>query len=186
MSSDVREIFGRYWRTYGGCRALLKSPYLHVAILLLIFTFNFWFNERWWDQSISVLPNMLGFSLGGFAMFLGFGDEKFRTLLSKTTNKDATSAYSSLCASFVHFIFIQFLALTCAILALSFDFYLPWPREYRWLIDTGFSIFGGFGYLLFLYSLTSMLAATMAVFRISYWYEQHQKSIVTNNHPRGQ
>lgn len=175
MSPHIKEIFGRYWKTYGGWIELWRSTYFHLAIVLLILTGNFWLNEKWWDQSISVLPNILGFSLGGFAMFLGFGDKKFKELLAETENEDESSLYLSLCASFVHFILVQFLALAFAILARSFDFYLPWPNDYRWIVDTGFAIFGALGYLLFLYSLTSMVAATMAVFRTSYWYELHQK-----------
>lgn len=184
ISPDVKEIFAHYWRTYGGWAALLKSSYFHVAILLLIPTCNFWLNEKWWDQSILVLPNMLGFSLAGFAMFLGLGDEKFKTMLTETGEEEPISLYVTLCASFVHFILIQLLALGCAILALSFDFYLPWPSDYRWIVDGFFALFGGLGYLLFLYSLTSMMAATMAVFRTSYWYEIHQKTVKARNNSK--
>jgi hypothetical protein len=44
----------------------------------------------------------------------------------------------------------------------------------KWVTWGGF-LGSGIGYLLFLYSLASMLAATMAVFRTCSWYEAHQK-----------
>ncbi|MEP6880223.1 MAG: hypothetical protein ABI865_15405 [Nitrosospira sp.] len=176
ISPDVKEIFAHYWCTYGGWSALIKSSYLHVAIFFLIPTCNFWLNEEWWDQSILVLPNMLGFSLAGFAMFLALGDEKFREMLTEVEEQESSSLYVSLCASFVHFILIQLLALACAILASSLDFYLPWPADLRGMVDACFALFGALGYLLFLYSLTSMMAATMAIFRTSSWYELHRKN----------
>lgn len=176
MYSGVKKIFRRYWEAYGGKSALLSSPYLHLAAFLLVLTFHYWSTEKWWEQGLLVLPNLLGFSLGGFAMFLGFGDEKFRILLAESNDDRSPSAYMKLCSSFVHFILIQFLALICAILARAFDFYFPWPEGLRQVITTGTYLFSGTGYLLFLYSITSMLAATMTVFRTCSWYELHQKN----------
>jgi prepilin signal peptidase PulO-like enzyme (type II secretory pathway) len=171
MYKGVLNIFSRYWKTYGGTSALLRSAYFHAAIILLLLTAHYWLTEKWWEQSISILPNLLGFSLGGFAMFLGFGDEKFRAILAEKSQAEATSAYLNLSASFVHFIFIQFLALIAAILAKSLDFYITLPDCISTPIWWLGKFFHGIGYLLFLYSITSMLAATMAVFRTCSWYE---------------
>ena len=176
MYKGVLIIFSRYWKTYGGTSALLRSAYFHAAILLLFLTAHFWLTEKWWEQSISILPNLLGFSLGGFAMFLGFGDEKFRALLAEKNDTEAASAYLNLSASFVHFIFIQFLALIAAILAKSLDFHIPLPDCISISIWWLGKFFHGIGYLLFLYSITSMLAATMAVFRTCFWYEVMQNN----------
>ena len=114
-------------------------------------------------------------------MFLGFGDEKFRALLAESNDDGSPSAYMMLCSSFVHFILIQFLALISAILAGSLDFYFPWPQDIRQAVTIGTYIFSGIGYLLFLYSITSMLAATMAVFRTCSWYELHQKELIISD-----
>jgi len=172
MYSGTFNIFKRYWAAYGGFSSLIKSFYLHVALLLLILTYHFWIYEKWWEQSISVLPNLLGFSLGGFAMFLGFGDEKFRAVLAEKDENENVTPYMSLCASFVHFIIVQFMALLAAIVARSLDFAIEIPSYFLALIKIG----DGIGYLLFLYSITSMLAATMAVFRTCSWYEFHQEN----------
>lgn len=179
MYSGTINIFRRYWKAYGGCRSLVMSPYLHLALLLLFITFHFWFYDKWWEQSISVLPNLLGFSLGGFAMFLGFGDEKFRAVLAEPDDEDSdgVTPYISLCASFVHFIIVQFLALLSAIVARSLDFHLDLPIYLFAVVKAGDCI----GYLFFLYSITSMIAATMAVFRTCSWYEIHQKIIANTN-----
>lgn len=176
MYTGVRSIFSRYWRSYGGLGALVRSPYLHLAFVLLLVTSHFWSMEKWWEQPLSILPNLLGFSLGGLAMFLSFGDERFRSILTEHTAADEPSPYMELCSSFVHFIALQICALMFALVAKSIDFQFPWPAEYRPIVSVFTVIFSGMGYLLFLYSVSAMLAATMSVFRICSWYELHQKN----------
>ena len=178
MYKGVGDIFSRYWQAYGRRKAFLRSPYLHLAALLLAATYATWSQKDWWDQVISVMPNLLGFTLGGFAMFLGFGDEKFRSLLAEPDEDkpEEPSLYVSLCATFVHFILIQLLALLCALLAKSWWFFFPWPESIRLVLPWLNLLGGALGYGLFLYAVTSVLAATMHVFRIATWYEQHQHS----------
>ena len=177
MYEGVAGIFARYWRAYGGAKALVGSPYLHAAMLLMVLTWGTWSQACWWDQVIGVLPNLLGFTLGGFAMFLGFGDEKFRALLVEIDEDEpgAPSLYVSLCATFVHFIVIQVLALLCALLAKSWWFVFDWPIAIRGAIPWLNLLGGMIGYGLFMYSVTSILAATMHMFRVATWYEKHQQ-----------
>lgn len=179
------EIFKTYWLAYGGLKALLKSFYLLVAVVFLGLTYNVWWSpiaaapgqwSAWWDQSLSVLPNLLGFTLGGFAIFIGFGDEKFRQLLAEPEINGSlpANAYVQLCASFVHFIVVQVLALLAAVLGKAWWFYADWMEPLRpalpWLNTLG----GALGYGLFLYALTSVMAATMHVFRIATLYAAFQ------------
>jgi hypothetical protein len=176
MYTGVREIFSRYWKAYGGKKALVSSPYLHLALVLLVATFATWSKNDWWNDVISTLPNLLGFTLGGFAMFLGFGDEKFRALLAEPDEDEPNepSLYVSLCSTFVHFIVIQVLALICALMAKSWWFFYEWPESIRLALPWLNLIGGALGYCLFLYAVSSVLAATMHVFRIATFYEKHQ------------
>jgi uncharacterized membrane protein len=177
MYKGVLKIFRRYWAAYGGSRALLRSPYLHLALLLLVVTAHTWIEPQWWEDVMSVLPNLLGFTLGGFAIFIGFGDEKFRALLAMPEEDPAQpTVYVSLCATFVHFILIQVLALIYAVVAKSWWFCFPWPDLLKKVLPYLNMVGGAVGYGLFLYALTSVLAATMHVFRIASMYEQHQQS----------
>lgn len=178
MYSGVIDIIGRYWSAYGGVRALVRSPYLHFAIVLLALTFNAWLSSGWWDQSLSVLPNVLGFTLGGFAIFIGFGDERFRQVLAEPDEGgSSSSAYVQLCATFVHFIVVQVLALIAAVLAKAWWFYASWADPIREYLPYLNALGGALGYGLFLYALTSVLAAVMHVFRIASMYEQLQQAI---------
>jgi len=170
----VASIFKTYWAAYGGLGALLCSPYLHAALLLLALTTPTWSTPQWWDQSLTVLPNLLGFTLGGFAIFIGFGDEKFRALLAEDDG-EPVNAYVALCSTFVHFILVQLAALVAAVLAKAWWFYAPWMGIFEHALPVLTAIGWAVGYGLFLYALTSVLAATMHIFRIASMYAEFQK-----------
>lgn len=179
MYRGVFSIYARYWRAYGGLPALVRSFYLHAALVTTLICANAWLTPGWWDQVTSILPNVLGFTLGGFAIFISFGDEKFRRLLAEHDDDDldAPTAYVKLCSTFVHFILVQILALLVAITAKAM--YFPWeqsPELFKAALPWLNGAAGLGGYALFIYSLTSALAATMHVFRIASMYESFQKS----------
>jgi hypothetical protein len=171
MYSGVKKIFGVYWLAYGGACALLQSAYLHAAIVLLAMTFPLWAKGgAWWEVPISSLPTMLGFTVAALAVFIGFGDEDYRALLAQPDEADKSgfSIYVSLCTTFVHFIIVQALAFSFAIVASSWKAVAP-PE---WLVP--FVIIGcGLGFFLFLYAVTSIVAVTMHIYRISQMYSAY-------------
>jgi hypothetical protein len=170
------EIFARYWKAYGRSKALFTSAYFHLAVILLLITSHYWLFEKWWEQPITVIPNLLGFSLGGFAVFVGLSDDGFRAWLSTSKNEQQPSAFLSVSSTFVHFIVVQAASLLLAILGKSLDFKYDWPDALVVLIRLGTLFFSGFGYLVFLYAITSMLAATMSLFRVVSWYQSYHAS----------
>ena len=185
MFAGTVKIFTRYWTAYGGVRALVRSFYLYLALGLLVLTFKTWISPTystisgswtaWWDQSFGVLPNLLGFTLGGFAIFIGFGDESFRTQLNVSEGDSSKpNIYVKLCSTFVHFILIQVLALMFAIVAKSTWFFVDWNPHIQSALPYANALFGAVGYGLFLYAITSILAATMHVFRIASMYAAFQ------------
>lgn len=212
MYEGTRDIFKLYWTAYGGTGKLLRSPYLHFAALILALTWNTWWAPQcgkdgacsgWWEQNISVLPNLLGFTLGGFAIFIGFGDEKFRGILADPDPKEQKqpvkteqsqkvepnplpNLYVGLCASFVHFILVQAIALLFAIVAKSWWFYAPFMDPIRGWLPVMNTIAGAIGYGLFLYALTCVLAATMHVFRIAKMYARFRSVTATAQTPSQQ
>lgn len=185
MYAGTFDIFKTYWLAYGGVKALLSSFYLLIAVVLLVLTCHTWWTplnvapgqwSAWWDHSLNILPNLLGFTLGGFAIFIGFGDEKFRQLLADPEFEVTLpgNAYVQLCASFVHFIIVQLLALLAAVLGRSWWFYAEWMEPIRFALPWFNALGGAFGYGLFLYALASVMAATMHVFRIATLYAMFQ------------
>ncbi|ABR91844.1 Uncharacterized conserved protein [Janthinobacterium sp. Marseille] len=188
MYLGVREIFKRYWDNYGGMKALLSSFYLHISLVLTAITFPIWSKEDWWEQVLGILPNLLGFTIGGFTLFLGIGSEKFRAKLAQK-QEDGSSILIQISASYVHFIVVQTIAIFSAIVAQAT--YSPTPVcIIDWLhanhIDpvvffSYLRIAGwGLSYLMFLYALMLILAACMAVFRTASWSEESPPPITTN------
>jgi hypothetical protein len=163
-----------YWRSYGGLKAILGSPFFHASLLLTAVTFRLWMpGQPWYDMVIGVMPNLLGFTIGGFAIFLAFGDEKFRALIAGSDN-GTTSPFLNLCVTFLHFVLIQMATLIVAICgkALAFDLpdYLGGAPVSYWFG----TFFGAIGFGLFLYSITLGAAAGMAIFRAARYFDAFQ------------
>lgn len=168
-----------YWRAYGGWLAVVCSPFFLLSLGLLLLTASFWTTGAWWDQVISVMPNLLGFTLGGFAVFLGFGDEKFKRLIAGEDESapGAPSPYMEVCAAFLHFVLVQVVALLVAIVSnasiLGALAVLFLPSELvepcRWLWNL-------LGYWLYLYGLCLAAAAAVAIFRVAFWFDSFQSS----------
>lgn len=176
MASTPSPIFKRFWRAYGGARAIVRSRYLHAALLITPFCWGSWGAPLWWDTVIGVLPNLLGFTLGGFAIFVGFGDERFKaSLAAPESDPEIPTVYRELCATFVHFILIQVIALLAAIITKGMWFKADLPSHMSDLLPLMNAAWGGVCYAIFLYALTSVIAIGLHVFRIATMYETHQR-----------
>lgn len=171
-----RSLLGRYWHAYGGIAALFTSRYLYTALLLTPFCWGSWSEPHWWNTVIEVLPSLLGFTLGGFAIFVGFGNERFRESLADTDDDpDVPSVYIELCATFAHFIVVQILALLVAIVSKGMWFEAPLPRLILDVLPTLNVAWGAVAYAIFLYALTSVIAIGFHIFRLAGMFETHQR-----------
>lgn len=177
--AGVGEILSSYFSYYGGIKAIVKSPYFHISVFLLIPTIGIWSVPGWWDLPIGILPNLISFTLAGYALFMGFGDEKFRQLMA--SGKDGESPMLSISAAFTHFIIIQVLSVILAIMAKARP-----VRSLLGIIGTNFldtealsmmrTVIGtGFwmlSFLMFIYSICCIVATTLSVFRVTRWFNQ--------------
>ncbi|MEZ9665623.1 hypothetical protein AB4275_19230 [Vibrio cyclitrophicus] len=181
----VFKQFSSYWTKYGGLKAIAFSPYAHISFIITMLSSGIWFDATvsWYDKPIGVLPNVIGFSLGGYAIWLALGDDKFRAAIS-IPKADSASPFAVVNATFVHFISLQIFALVWALVASSKPIYNSPLIIQHWLLEIApslmeFSIIlrhaGAFiGYFLFIYAILSALAATMAIFKISGWLELYE------------
>lgn len=167
--AGVGEVFQRYWRTYGGMRALLLSPYFHAAVLLTGLLTPYWIDNPWWQVALSVIPNLLGFTLAGFAIWLGFGSERLREMISRPGDDGSPSVYVQVSATFVHFVVIQAAALLAAAFAMATSAIAQPGAQLGEIIEQSAAIGHALGFLLFIYAIATALAAAMAVFRVSTW-----------------
>lgn len=164
--------FNTYWVNYGGIKALLYSLYLWLSIILalLVSCINYFFYrlDMWdWTEGVyAVVPSILGFSLGGYAILVGFGGEKFLKILMEKDSDDEISTYMSANASFLHFIFVQFICIVYTSIAKALQ------------INSIIMIYF-FGVLIFFYSLFTIIATAFAILNLS---DLSEKIInITNN-----
>jgi hypothetical protein len=178
--TGIFDILASYLAFYGGVAAIIRSPYLHLSGVLLVPTIGIWSVPGWWDLPISILPNLISFTLAGYALFMGFGDEKFRQLMAGEKKGDAPMLEIS--ATFTHFIIIQVIAVTFAILAKArplssilnvfgvHSLNTGAAHIIRTTVVTGFWMIA---FCIFLYSMCCIVATTLSVFRVTRWFNQH-------------
>lgn len=159
----TKKSWSVYWQIYGGWPSILTSIYFLAALIFTLLCFKAWFvkneNWAWFDLSTSVLPNILGFTLGGYAILLAFGSSKFMEVIAgDNEKKDDISPFMKINATFLHFIIVQVIALILSAFALVWD------------LRTGFVAF--FGYLSFSYAIMVSVAAAFAILRLASWYNE--------------
>lgn len=159
------EVLKDYWTIYGGFKAVVASPYFWAAVVACVALWPLWLFGDWWNLVLSVLPNLLGFSLAGYAIFLAFGNDRFREFLSQC-KVGKSSAFLAITTTFMHFVIVQILALGLALLAKS-GAAAPAPAGAVFvpLVWARFPLWG-LGFLTFCYTLTTSLAALIAIFRL--------------------
>lgn len=157
------------WQIVGGWSEVIRSGHFWTAVILWVICIPTWTTPEWWKDSISVLPSLLGFTLGGFAIFLGFGSDSFKEMISSENEKEAQ--YLSVSAVFLTFVGVQVLGLLWAIACAA-----TWQPTPSWLspmsdiLYHGRLFFWGIGYLLFLYGIVLAFHAALRIFRLSRWY----------------
>lgn len=152
-----------YWKTYGGFKAVRGSPYLWISFALSVILTLFGTEWYWYLEAKNILPNMIGFSLGGYAIMLAFGDSYFLQTLkdakhSEAKEKEEFSAYLGISASLAHFVIVEIVVL---IIALFYD-----------ALSINNKIAAFLGCWGFLYALSLALAATLAIFFLSRMYDK--------------
>ena len=176
-----RKIIILAWSITGGLREKYKSPDVYVALLITCICFPAWIRAGWWDMPLGIVPSLLGFTLSGFAIFLGFGSDTFKSFIS---NEDHNrSEYLSVSSSFLIFVIFQVVALLYAIIAKSL--YFPPPNFLKFIekiSDYINPVFWFLGFFLMIYSIVLGYRAALRIFRVSRWYndflvfEEEQKN----------
>ena len=78
------EEVGRYWRLYGGIWAVLLSPFFQLSLILGIVVPQFLhvYNDIA-AVTISIVPCLLGFSVGAMAILLAFSSSRIFTVIAE-------------------------------------------------------------------------------------------------------
>jgi len=148
------EILYVYWKLYGGASALFLSPYFHIAVAIGAICYPLWWRSAdWAAMALGSIPNLLGFSVGAFAIILSMGHVSLDLLKNP---KEVKSRYLGVVVSFVHFIIVQASALIVAIVGKAW----------------GGKAIGFIGCTLFVYAIILALAAALRLFRLARIYNQ--------------
>lgn len=180
-------ILHRYWVAYGGLSSVIRSPSPYIAAALTVLAMPFWWLDQWWEPALTVLPNLLGFSVGGFVMWLGFGDAPLRRALHKNRHGGGASLYLSVSSVFAHFVLMQSIALVIAVVSKASHTYPIWQFpllekvlalvyvDQALIVEVLAPVGHFFGYFFFMYSLACVVEATLAIFRIASWHDVTQR-----------
>jgi len=174
MLSQFGPLFnrlGRYFHAYGGVRGVVLSPFFILALAITGTSYNKWLSEEWIATAQSLLPNLLGFSLGTYSILFSLLTGRIRRAMRAMINENGVSRLEELNASFFHFIFVQVIALTWAFVysGTALTDLLPLiPCLDADLTLAILRIGGSFvGYVLLVYSFLLIVGASMAVYRLA-------------------
>lgn len=154
---------------------VLTSPLFQIAILITGLSYSrWWVNPDWIEDVNTLIPNLLGFSLGTYGIIFGIISGNLKRAMREVTSKHDVSYLEKVNATFLHFIFVQVLALIWMILyrgtwASDLIYAL---RELAYPVSSGvhtvLSKAGSFfGHFLLVYSILLMIGAAVAVYRLA-------------------
>lgn len=153
----VEELAG-YWKAYGGWSAFLRSPAFWFSVAVTILCIPAWDKGQWMDATLSIVPSLTGFSLGAMAIVLAFPSSPLFKLFAERGRVD--SYYLDLSSRFVHFIFIQVIALLLALIGRAYCN----------------NVIGFLGFLSLTYAISSAALAALSLFGVAQ----------IHNHPNAQ
>lgn len=166
---------------------MVGSPLGVIAIIISVVSYKSWLRPDWPSLTISIIPNLLGFSLGTYARLFSLISPRVRLALRSVKNSRSISYFDEMNATFLHFIFVQVGAMCWAVLysqSLFYDASLLiakiMPSKYNlfpWLAATG----GFFGFLLLLYSILLVIGSSLTVYRIARIKDPEDGSVPSGN-----
>ena len=163
----------RYLRSYGRFRGIASSPFFGIAIIISVLNYSQWIQPAWIEKVEALIPSLLGFSLGTYAILFSIMGGRLKSALRQVNSPHGVSYLEAINATFFHFIFVQVLALIWAFLfqgtwlfdiVQCFKSMRPWIEEAFFIVSRAGSFVGCF---LLVYSILLMIAAALAVYRLA-------------------
>ena len=156
---SLKDNIADYIDSFGCFCNVIISPYFHISTILGIVTvLKADAYGSWANVAISILPCLLGFSIGGYAILMSFGDDKFRKFIATFRPKGEKNPLMMIVnGTFLHFILIQMVASLIAIIV-----YL------NKINDVYINILGC---TVFYYAFTFCAAAAFEIKTVGRWYQ---------------
>jgi hypothetical protein len=163
----------RYFRAYGGWSGIFGSPLFLGAVLIAALNYRQWLVSGWTDKVYALLPNLLGFSLGTYAIIFSLLTNRIKLAMRILKNNNSVSYLEQVNSTFFHFIFVQVITLIWSIIfdgsilrdiAIIFKGKVP----IVWSAFLFSAKIGSFvGYLLMIYSIFLVIGAALAIYRLA-------------------
>lgn len=163
----------KYLRDYGGAKAILLSPFFCFSVISSALSYSSISTAEWAQSALSVLPNLLGFSLGTYALLFSLMSPRLKRALKTVSNNAGIPYIDEINATFLHFIIVQIVCIIWSFLyqqTLLFDIFnmLGSPKICSTPIFDICRYVGGFiGCILFIYSLSLVVGSSLAVYRLA-------------------
>ena len=176
VATSYRSLWGalrRYWTDYGGWREFLTSPLVHVSALLAATSYSVWSHGDWTDMPLSLLPNLLGFSLGAYALIFSLASENLLAALNRTSTDGSPPLLRMINATFLHFILVQTAAITFALankasFVIDLVNWLPLHDDVAQVVEWALCLTAAaVGYWLTTYAVVLLVAAAIAAYRLA-------------------
>lgn len=176
MASQIQPFANRikrYFNAYGRWRAIFLSPLFLLSIVIAGVSYSNWISDNWSALAQSLIPNLLGFSLGTYAILFSLMTSRLKRALKAVKNDQDVTYLDEINATFFHFIFVQVTALLWAFLYsgsalvdLASALQPYWPCAFTALHVL--QLIGGLvGLILLVYSIALIIAAALAVYRLA-------------------
>lgn len=183
MASQLKPFTSRirrYFRAYGGWVAVFRSPLFLLAVGVTALSYASWFDQdKWSATSQALIPNLLGFSLGTYAILFSLMTGRLKRALKANKNDQGSTFLDEINATFFHFILVQVSALIWAFLYQGTGVYdLALLLKPHWACSIAIFealqvVGGGVGFLMLIYSITLIVAAALAVYRLALIVDPH-------------
>lgn len=163
----------RYFAGYGGWKAVFSSPLFLMSCAFAAIGYNTWLTDRWSTLTETLLPSILGFSIGTYSILFGLLTSRMRAALKAKKSHGEISYLEEFNATFFHFIFVQVIALLWAIIyngSLLHDLAYAAPKCFTSALTIYLyaARLGGFiGYGLLIYSISLAIASALVVYRLA-------------------
>lgn len=169
----MRNSLTRYWRDYGGWQDFITSPLLHLSALIAAASYSVWLRPTWVDLPLSLLPNLLGFSLGAYALIFSLADERLLSALNTAPSDGGPTKLGMVNATFLHFILIQTFAIIFSLankstLLTDLVGLLPASECFIKVVRRALTGSAGLiGYFLTVYAVVLLIGAALAAYRLA-------------------
>jgi hypothetical protein len=168
-------LIRRYFAQYGGWSGVLLSPFFLLAAIITCISYATWIDAKWPSMSQGLIPNLLGFSLGTYAILFSIMTGRLKRALREKTNPKGVPYLFEMNATFFHFIFVQVLALLWALLfngTLLYDVAMGLGGKATLCVFNALRLIGSAaGFFLLVYAFLLTLAAALVVYRLAGIYD---------------